>query len=284
MVLMCVLAVLLLVGLVLTVRWSGTPYVTPEAATPGDPVPSGRDVVGSYARGAAIAVVGGLWAGLLVTGPAVRLIMRLLAVTAGDDAQGRITEAEEVVGQISLGGTIGLIIFGGLLSGFLSGPLYVVIRRWLPRGVWAGVAFGGLHLVIAATRIEPLRPDNPDFELVGPDWLAVLAFGLTVMLHGMAVVAFANRYSHAFTPTADGGVDRRQIAGPLLGPAAFTLASIVGVAAVVAGLIVTLVASRLAPVVAAVRGRGFVVAGRLALAVLALGFTPSAVSDLLDIV
>ena len=31
--------------------------------------------------------------------------MRLLAVTAGEDAQGKITEAEEVVGRIDLGGS-----------------------------------------------------------------------------------------------------------------------------------------------------------------------------------
>ena len=51
--------------------------------------------------------------GLLVTGPAIRLIMRLLAVTSGDDAQGRITEADEVVGRIDVVGTIGLGNLGG---------------------------------------------------------------------------------------------------------------------------------------------------------------------------
>ena len=56
--------------------------------------------------GAAVGLTGGFWTGLLVTGPAVRLAMRLLAVTGGDDAQGRITEAEEVVGSVSLDGTI----------------------------------------------------------------------------------------------------------------------------------------------------------------------------------
>ena len=39
-----------------------------------------------------------------------RLIMRLLAVTAGDDAQGRLTEADEVVGEIDLGGTVALVL------------------------------------------------------------------------------------------------------------------------------------------------------------------------------
>ncbi|MGH9285649.1 MAG: hypothetical protein ACRD0M_08230, partial [Acidimicrobiales bacterium] len=59
-----------------------------------------------YARGLAIGLGAGFWAGLLMTGPAVRLIMRLLAATAGAEAQGALTEAEEVVGDISLGGLL----------------------------------------------------------------------------------------------------------------------------------------------------------------------------------
>ena len=37
--------------------------------------------------------------------------MRLLAVTAGDAAQGRITEADQLVGAISVDGTMGFVIF-----------------------------------------------------------------------------------------------------------------------------------------------------------------------------
>lgn len=79
----------------------------------------------AYLRTATVAVVGGIWAGALFTGPAVRLIMRLLAATAGNDAQGKLTEADEVVGAIDLEGTFGLFVFGGLLPRLLSGLLYV---------------------------------------------------------------------------------------------------------------------------------------------------------------
>jgi hypothetical protein len=195
MMLMAATGVVLFVGLVLTLWWGGTGYETWEpAGRDGQRTPdaSGRDGGASsvqlrYLRGVAIAVVGGFWAGALVTGPFVRLIMRLLAVTAGDDAQGRLTDAEEVVGNIDLDGTIGLIIFGGILPGLLSGGIYVLFRRLLPGGRLGGVVFGALHLVIAATRIDPLRPDNPDFDLLGPGWLAAAAFGLACIFHGMAV-------------------------------------------------------------------------------------------------
>src|SRR5687768_11571007 len=162
---MGVLVVLVLVGIGLTVRWGGTPYRTwePAPVEPDTGRPSLKGAARRYVRGVAIAITAGSWAGALVTGPAVRLIMRLLAVTAGDGAQGAITEAEEVVGRINLDGTIGLWIFGGILPGLLSGVVYVLLRRWLPSGRLGGVAFGALHLVVAATRVDPLRPDNPDF-------------------------------------------------------------------------------------------------------------------------
>jgi hypothetical protein len=54
-----------------------------------------------------VAVTSGVGAGLLAAGAGGRLAMRLLAVTAGADAQGRITEAEQVVGRISVDDTLG---------------------------------------------------------------------------------------------------------------------------------------------------------------------------------
>ena len=138
MTLMAVTGLVLLVGITLTLHWGGTSYETWEPtldddaehtsrSSAPDPRPSVRASVLRYLRGVAIALVGGFWAGALVTGPFVRLIMRLLAVTGGDDAQGRLTEADEVVGRINLDGTIGLIVFGGILPGLLSGAIYVAV-------------------------------------------------------------------------------------------------------------------------------------------------------------
>jgi len=270
------LGVLLLVGVVLTVRWNGARYL--PAGPPADD--SLRLVATRYARGVAIALVGGFWAGALVTGPSVRLIMRLLAVTAGDSAQGRLTEAEEVVGQVDLDGTIGLYVFGGLLPALVSGLLYVLVRRWLPAGRWTGATFGVLHLLVAATRIDPLRPDNPDFDLVGPGWLSVTTFGLLAVVHGMTVVAIANRYSAALSP----GADRRRLAVPLVVPAAFVVLTIMVPAGLLVGLGVALVVSRVGPVVDALRSHRVTVLGRVAVAGLALALLPGAVTDLRDVV
>ena len=62
------------------------------------------------------AIVGaGLVAGFLVPGLGGRLFMRLMAATSGSAAQGKLTEAEEVVGEITLGGSVGFVIFVGLI-------------------------------------------------------------------------------------------------------------------------------------------------------------------------
>ena len=269
---MTVMGLLLVVGVVVTLRWGGIAYrpwdpevgdgTDPAAAVPAVP-PSVRTTVLRYLRGVAIALVAGFWAGALVTGPAVRLIMRLLAVTAGDDAQGGITEADEVVGQINLDGTIGLYIFGGLLPGLLSGAIYVLVRRWLPAGMLGGVVFGALHLVIAATRIDPLRPENPDFDLVGPGWLSVTTFGLACVFHGMAVAAIANRYSTELPPVVASRAAWIRALVPLGRPGPVRALPIFA-AALLVGLALTIGISRIVPAVRAARSRGALLAGRIA--------------------
>jgi hypothetical protein len=89
---MAILGVLLVIGIAVTARCGGVAYTPWE---PGAAISPVRAVTLRYLRGVAIALVAGFWTGALLTGPAIRLIMRLLAVTAGDDAQGRITEARE---------------------------------------------------------------------------------------------------------------------------------------------------------------------------------------------
>jgi hypothetical protein len=285
-VLMALLGVVLVVGIVLTLWWGGTPYQPWEPDLGADAERSDllRTAVLRYLRGLAIGLVGGFWAGALVTGPAVRLVMRLLAVTAGDNAQGRITEADEVVGSINLDGTIGLWIFGGVLPGLLSGGIYMLLRRWLPTGHLGGIAFGGLHLLVAATRLDPLRPENPDFDIVGPGWLSVTTFVLATFLHGMAVAAIANRYSRDIAIESRSREALTRTIVPLVLPALLFVLAAVLVIPVVVGLLVAVVASQIAPVMRVMRSRGMLLAGRVALAVLALALLPSALSDLRHVV
>jgi hypothetical protein len=198
MALMLACGVLVAIGIVLILAWGDEDLQAPPGReeTPEDMLPS-RLVMQRYLWRAALVFGCGAGAGVLMAGPGGRLVMRLLAVTAPQSAQGRVTEADEIVGRISLGGTTGFIIFIGIFFGLLIGVFYLLIHRWLPRGRLGGVVFGLLLLVWFSALLDPLRPDNPDFEIVGPGWVAIVAFSALVVFHGMLVAAVAGRYSRS---------------------------------------------------------------------------------------
>lgn len=288
---MGLLVVVLLMGLVLTARWSGAPYQPWRPAERDAEHDAPRSIWSTlrgpalrYLRGVSIGWVAGFWVGLLVTGPAVRLIMRLLAVTAGDEAQGRITEADEIVGKIDLGGTVGLLLFGGVLPGLLSGVLYVLIRRWLPAGRLGGVAFGLLHLVTAATRIDPLRPDNVDFDLVGPGWLSAVTFGAAAVVHGMAVAAFANRFSAEVPPVSRDRVARTRTLLPAVPPALLLIPLIFALLPIVGGLVVAVALAPIGALERLTNSPRWLLAGRIALLLVALVLLPGAVLGVRDVI
>jgi hypothetical protein len=278
-----VCSLLVLAGLVAVVRWGGLavaspPTPAPAAAGPAEPPPVGL-VVRRYLWYVAVATASGAAAGIVAAGAGGRLVMRLLAVTAGAEAQGRITEAEEIVGRITVDGTIGFVVFTGLFLGLPAAAGYLLVRRWLPAGRAAGLAYGALLLVVAGTRLEPLRRGNPDFDLVGPGWVSVVAFSALAVFQGTLVVALAGRLSRAVPLPA---AQPRAVAvyAPLLllalpGPGVAGVLLVVGVAVVLV--------SRIPAMVAAWHSRSVVTIGRVALAVVALVALPGFASSLVDI-
>ena len=295
MVVIGVCVLLVLAGLAAVVRWGGLTVEPPRAperagsgdpADPGDPPadPAGPPPVGLVARrylwAVNLAVVAGVGAGVMAAGAGGRLVMRLLAVTAGEGAQGRITEADQVVGRISVGGTVGFVIFTALFFGTASGAAYLLLRRWLPAGRAGGLVYGALLLLLAGTRLEPLREGNVDFDLVGPGWVSVLAFSALVVFHGMLVTALAGRASRAVPLLAR---EPRAVAAhaPLL--LLVPLLPVVGVLAVVGALVV--LTTRARPVLAAWHAHRLVPVGQVLLAVVVLLALPgfaSSVASILD--
>ena len=270
---------LVLTGLVAAGWWGGTGVEVPSDGD-DDPaaLPSAGLVARRYVWYVTVAVVSGLGSGVLLAGAGGRLAMRLLAATAGDAAQGRLTEAEETVGEITVGGTIGFIVFTGLFFGGASGALYLLVRRWLPHGRLGGVAFGGLLLVLLATRTDPLRADNPDFDIVGPSWLAVAVFTALVMAHGMLVAALAGRYSRSLPLISR---RRRTVLGHgpllLLGPMFPVVVPLAVIGLLTVGL------SRLQRLVEVLRSRRFITLGRIVLIVIVLIALPSFLISVGDI-
>jgi hypothetical protein len=266
------------------VRWGGLTVEPPHAPGPSDPPdPGGPPAVGVVVRrylwDLNLAVVAGIGAGIVAAGAGGRLVMRLLAVTAGEGAQGGLTEADQVVGRISVGGTLEFVIFTALFFGTATGGAYLMVRRWLPAGRAGGLVYGGLLLVLAGTRLEPLREGNVDFDLVGPGWVSVVAFSALVLFHGMLVAALAGRASRAIPLLAR---TPRAIAAhaPLLLLA--PLAAVVVLLALV-GVIVVLV-TRFPPVVAAWNARRLLPAGQVVLALAVLVALPGFVAAVSGIV
>ena len=212
----------------------------------------------TYLRTCAIGVSAGAIAGILIGGLGGRLAMRILAATSGDDVQGAITDAEERVGDITVGGTLGFVIFVGIFGGIVGGVVFVALRRWLPQRAWmAGLAIGLLLLFFA--RLDPLDPESIDLEILTPDLLAVALFLTLFPLYGMTMASLVSRFERSYPR-----LSRRPRAIAAYLPLAPTLLVPPVALALVAGAIVDVFAK--APAFARVwRDRGVDLAGRAVL-------------------
>ncbi len=180
---------LVAVGVLIIVRWGS------DAPADRPPGPS-RSRPAQAARYAGALAVAGAAAGVLAAGAGGRLVMRLLAITS-PESHGALTEAQATIGEITVGGTLGFVVFIGLPAGLLSALLYALAGPVLPRGRAGGIVLGALLLVLVGSRLEPFRADNIDFALVGPAWLAVLAFTALALFQGVLVVVLAARLAPA---------------------------------------------------------------------------------------
>ncbi len=150
----------------------------PSAAT--SPWPLG-EVLRDISRGG----IAGLIVGLVVAGLGGRVAMRLAAL-AVPSATGSFTENGNRIGDITLGGSLGLIIFVGLLASLFLATIWVTISPWLPgptivKGLLAApiaVAFGSVALIDS---------NNPDFVVLRHDPLVVAILLTTVALTGPAM-------------------------------------------------------------------------------------------------
>jgi hypothetical protein len=124
--------------------------------------------------------------GTVVLGVGGRLVM-LASRLLHPEAVGRATENGNRIGEFTVGGTIGLIVFGGLLSGVFAGVVWAVVREWIPmRSAVVGLgttAIGGFVLISA---------ENRDFVILGDPRLdLVLLLGL-IFGFGAALVPIDN--------------------------------------------------------------------------------------------
>jgi hypothetical protein len=128
----------------------------------------------------------GLITGLVMGGGGGRLAMRVASLI-DPSARGRTTEAGATVGEFTLEGTIGLVLFVGLFTGIGLAFIWVVVRPWLPsRGLprylvaaLIGLAMGGRFAIGGR---------NIDFFILDPAPGQVAIFLILAALTGAAVV------------------------------------------------------------------------------------------------
>jgi len=139
-------------------------------------------------RHIALAGIAGVATGVIVGGLGGRLFMRIAGATASESAQGRTTEAGFQVGEITAGGTLGLVIFIGILAGLIGAVLYVVFRSWLHwTGRWRGVAFGVVLFAVGSATSSVLDPGNIDFVILGNSLFLVLMIFALFLAFGVMI-------------------------------------------------------------------------------------------------
>lgn len=82
-------------------------------------------------RSPAVALGVGALVGVVVAGGGARLAMRLIALADDREDFGLPTEGGDIVGRVTLDGTL-FVIFTGFVLGIVGAFLYLALRRWLP--------------------------------------------------------------------------------------------------------------------------------------------------------
>jgi hypothetical protein len=118
--------------------------------------------------------------------------MRLSAIAAGSSVQGITTSNGNRVGEVTVGGTIALILFGGVFAGLFGGLLYASLRPWLaPFGRWRGLIFGVGLLGLAGSLI--LDGASSDFFILRAPLLNVAMFAALFLIFGIAIAPVFDR-------------------------------------------------------------------------------------------
>lgn len=156
-------------------------------------------LVQNVVRQAAIGAMAGFLVGMLVVGSAARLFMRIAAMSSPSQLDGALTENGNRVGEISAGGTIALMLFGGAMPGLIGGIVVMAVRPWLPETGWRRYLLSGAIGFAVAGPLVLEQGENPDYERFGILGINVCLFMLLPLLFGITVLpvidAFDRRIS-----------------------------------------------------------------------------------------
>jgi hypothetical protein len=175
-----------------------TTVAAPAATSPPEAAASSPldEITRDIARGG----VAGLIVGVLVGGIGGRLFMRVAALLH-PDALGFVTQNGNRVGDITLEGTVALVVFIGLFVGLGVGVVWVTVQTWIP-GSGIGKALLTMPVAVALGSFGLLESPNPDFGLLHYDPAIVGLIVVFVALLGLSV-ALVDAWLDRRLPHAD---------------------------------------------------------------------------------
>jgi hypothetical protein len=140
----------------------------------------------TFLKTAAIGLVSGFMAGVLVTGIGGRIVMRLIAVV-DPYTQPKFTS-----------GTLFLVVFFAVLAGAIFGApgglLFIVTRQWLPGNrYWKGMIFGLILLLVSGGFFFSLDHEE-DFFLFDPPLFGISLFAALYIVYGFMVGAIIEQF------------------------------------------------------------------------------------------
>ena len=125
----------------------------------------GESAIAQLVRHAAVAGIAGVITGVVVGGLGGRLVMRLSAIAGPDHLTGGRTDNGNRIGDITVGGTLELLIFVGIFAGAFGAIAYLITEPWLEwPGRWHGLVFGFVLLLMTSSVV--IEPENVDFALL----------------------------------------------------------------------------------------------------------------------
>ena len=133
--------------------------------------------------------------------------MRLAAVL-NPDAVGLETENGNVIGDITLSGTLALLVFGGFLTGLIASVVWTTVSSWIP-GTGLRRALLAAPVAVALGGVLLVQADNHDFVILTEDLLIVAMLLALVGTFGFAL-ALLEEWLDRRMPRA--GTDPRQYA------------------------------------------------------------------------
>jgi hypothetical protein len=174
----------------------------------------------------------GLIVGIVVGGFGGRLFMRVAALLH-PEATGMATANGNLIGDITLSGSLALIVFVGLFVGLAAGVVWVTVQTWIP-GSGLRKAILAMPVAVAIGARGLLQVPNPDFRILGDDpviVLLIIAFTASVGLS----IAVVDGWLEGRLPHATMGMSSAANAYGVLTAIGVTLGSVVVIPAFLFG-------------------------------------------------